>query len=161
MYALNESLAFLLNRAGASVASAFTIELKERGLTLPMWRVLAGLWGVGGQTLSGLAEITSVEISTLSRQVGALAEQKLVLRQQSGLNWRSINISLTAEGRALVERLLPAVQRHEHAALEGVTAADVRRLKLLLNKVYANLIALDKPLLLDGASGGDGVRITP
>ena len=125
MYALGESLAFLLNRTGAAVSSAFTIELKQCGLTLPMWRVLAALWSAGEQTLGGLADITSVEISTLSRQVATLHEKKMVLRRQSGMNWRSVNISLTGEGRAMVERLLPAV---------------------VLNKVYANLLAFDEVL---------------
>ena len=121
MYALNESLAFLLNRAGVAVAGAFTLELKQFGLSLPMWRVLAALWSAGDQSLSGLSEVTSVDISTLSRQVATLDEKKLVHRQPSDLNWRSINISLTSEGRALVERLLPAVERHEQAALNGVS----------------------------------------
>ena len=140
MYAINESLAFLLNRAGAAVAT----ELREGGLTLPMWRVLAALWGSGDQTLSGLSEVTSVEVSTLSRQVSTLNQKGLVIRRPSGVDWRSINISLTAEGRATVDRLLPAVERHERAALHGVNAADARRLKLLLRKVYANLIAFDE-----------------
>ena len=147
MYALNESLAFLLNRAGAAVASAFTAELKACGLTLPMWRVLAALWGAGEQTLSGLADVTSVEISTLSRQVATLDRTGLVSRRQSGLNWRSINIGLTAKGRAMVERLLPAVERHEQAALDGVSVTEIRRLKTLLNRIYGNLIALDRVLV--------------
>lgn len=151
MYALNESLAFLLNRAGAAVGSAFTLELKGVGLTLPMWRVLAALWGSGEQSLSSLSGVTSVEISTLSRQVAALADKKLVFRQPSGVNWRSINITLTSEGRATVERLLPVVERHERAALNGVSQADVRRLKLLLKTVYGNLVALDEVRSLHGA----------
>jgi len=149
MYALNESLAFLLNRTGVVVASAFTLELKERGLSLSMWRVLAALWGAGGQTLSGLAEVASIEVSTLSRQVGSLVEKGLVHREQSGLHWRSVNIGLTAAGRDLVEQLVPAVARHEAAALDDVSVADARRLKLLLDKIYANLIALDQAHLTE------------
>ena len=142
MYALSESLAFLLNRAGAAVGSAFTLELKACGMTLPMWRVVAALWGSGEQTLSGLAEVTSVEISTLSRQVASLAEKGLVSRRQSGMNWRSINIALTPQGRVLVER-------HERAALDGVSPGDARRLKLLLNKIYDNLLEFDEVRSID------------
>ena len=149
MYALSESLAFLLNRAGAAVGSAFTLELKACGMTLPMWRVLAALWGAGEQTLSGLAEVTSVEVSTLSRQVASLADKGLVSRRPSGMNWRSINIALTPQGRVVVERLLPTVQRHEAAALDGVSPADARRLKLLLQKIYENLLEFDEVRTID------------
>ena len=148
MYALNESLAFLLNRAGAAVGRAFSDELKECDMTLPMWRVVAALWSRGDQSLSGLSEVTSVEISTLSRQVAVLHKRKLVSRTRSGVNWRSINISLTASGRRIVEKLLPAVERHEHAAVHGIGSADIRRLKQLLNKIYDNITSLDKALPL-------------
>jgi DNA-binding MarR family transcriptional regulator len=144
MYALSESLAFLLTRTGAAMGIAFTLELKECGMTLAMWRVLGALWGSGEQTLSGLAEVTSVEISTLSRQVASLVEKKLVVRRQSGINWRSINIGLTPQGHALVERLLPVVESHERAAFNGINPADIRRLKLLLNKVYQNLLEFNE-----------------
>ena len=36
------------------------------------------------------------------------------------------------------------MERHERAALDRVSAADVRRLKLLLKAIYANLVALDE-----------------
>ena len=154
MFVLTESLAFLLNRTGAAVASAFSQELKEYQITLQMWRVLAALFSIGDQNLSGLSEATSVEISTLSRQVSALASRDLVVRQQSGVNWRSINISLTPAGRAIVERFLPQAERHECAALDGVSDVDIRRLKRLLNTIYSNLMLLDEvlPLGLEDAS---------
>ncbi len=144
MYALNESLAFLLNRTGVAVAVAFTEELRQHGMSLAMWRVIAALWSSGNQTLSGLSEFTSTEVSTLSRQVAALTMQGLIAREKSGINWRSVNLSLTPKGRNLVERLLPAVQRHEHAALDGVGEADIRRLKRLLKQIYENLIKFDE-----------------
>lgn len=143
MYSLNESLAFLLNRTGLAVATAFSLELKEIGLTMPMWRVLAQLWGNGDQTLNSLAKLTCVEISTLSRQVAMMEKKELLSRSQSGIDWRSINIALTPRGRRAVEQLLPVVERHEQAALADIPSADVRRLKLLLNKVFANINALD------------------
>lgn len=146
MYALNESLAFLLNRAGTAMGSAFTQELRELQMTLPMWRIIAALWSNGDQSLGGLSEVTSVESSTLSRQVAALVDKGLVSRRPSGIDWRSIHISPTPEGRALVERLLPSVERHEHAALNGISQADIRRLKQLLGRIYSNLAMLDEAL---------------
>ena len=65
MHSLKWSLGFLLNRAGVSVSNAFSQELKMSGMTLAMWRVLAALHDTGHQSLSGLAELISVEISTL------------------------------------------------------------------------------------------------
>jgi DNA-binding MarR family transcriptional regulator len=154
MYSLNESLAFLLNRAGTAMAAAFSQELKGLNLTVPMWRVLAALWSTGDQSLSGLSAVTSVEISTLSRQVATLVKRNYVSRTPSGIDWRAITIGLTPEGRRVVEQLLPAVERHEQAAFHDIGASDVRRLKFLLNKAYDNILALDRSLPTVGQDGG-------
>lgn len=150
-HSLKGSLGFLLNRAGVAVGNAFSQELKQSGMTLSMWRVLAALYDTGHQSLGELAEFTSVEISTLSRQVATLAGRELVASQPSGKDWRSVDISLLPAGRAIVLRLLPAVQRHESAALDGIDQAEVEVLKALLNKVYYNLCTLDTvlPIMVD------------
>ena len=146
MYSLNESLAFLLNRTGSAIANAFSQELKSLDLTMPMWRVLAALWSNGDQSLASLSELTSVEMSTLSRQVASLTRQGLVRRAKSAVDWRAINIGLTASGRRVVEQLLPLVERHERVAFAGISAADARRLRQLLNKVHTNIISFDEVL---------------
>ena len=157
MHSLQTSLGFLLNRAGVAVANAFGQELKMSGMTMAMWRVLAALHDTDHQSLSGLAAFTSVEISTLSRQVATLAARGLVANEPSGQDWRSVDISLTSAGRSVVSRLLPAVQRHERAAFDGLEPAEIEKLKALLETVYANLCALDvvMPMAADaGARNG-------
>lgn len=149
MYVLNEALPFLLGRAGNAMTSAFSEEIKGLGLSVPMWRVLAALWGNGEQNLNSLAHITGVEISTLSRQVTRMSEKGLVVRSKSNVEWRAINIDLTGQGRQLVENMLPVVERHESAALSGVNAADVRRLKELLKRVYENISELDRVIPIE------------
>jgi MarR family transcriptional regulator, organic hydroperoxide resistance regulator len=103
---------------------------------LPMWRVLASLWAKGEHNLNSLSDLTSIEISTLSRKVSGLVDQRLVSRGQSGVDWRSINLSLTATGRQRVEQLIPIVRRHEQAALDGIGASDIRCLEASLNQIY-------------------------
>ena len=49
-------------------------------------------------------------------------------------------------GDAVVQSLLPAVERHERAALDEIDPADIETLKQLLEKVYHNLCTLDTVL---------------
>lgn len=150
MHSLAKSLGFLLNRTGVAVGRAFTQELKMSGMTLAMWRVLAALHDTGHQSLSGLANFVSVEISTLSRQVATLVSRGLVASKSSGQDWRSVDLSLTPAGRDVVQRLLPTVERHESAALDGVDPAEIDRLKQLLEQIYYNLCRLDTVLPIMG-----------
>src|SRR5215472_5446868 len=80
---------------------------------------MAALWQRGGQRLGDLSEMTSVEISTLSRLVGVLQRRGLLSRTRPDSNARTVQINLTKAGRALVEQLIPLAQRHEEVGLRG------------------------------------------
>ena len=67
---LTEAFPYLITRVGVSMEELFARRLESYGATLPMYRVMAALWQRGGQRLGDLSEMTSVEISTLSRLVG-------------------------------------------------------------------------------------------
>jgi DNA-binding MarR family transcriptional regulator len=72
MYRLTEAFPYLVTRVGVRMGELIARRLERYGLTLPMYRVMAALWQRGGQRLGDLSEMTTVEISTLSRLVGGL-----------------------------------------------------------------------------------------
>jgi DNA-binding MarR family transcriptional regulator len=111
-----------------------------------MYRVMAALWQRGGQRLGDLSEMTSVEISTLSRLVGVMQRRGLLSRTRPDSNARTVQINLTRAGRALVEQLIPLAQRHEEVGLRGFAANEVEVLKKNLVAVYRNLDVLDREI---------------
>jgi DNA-binding MarR family transcriptional regulator len=141
MFDLQNYLPYLLNRVGLALADGFSAELALDSLTVPMWRVLAGLWHGGAQYMSDLSELTSIEVSTLSRLVGTLQRRGIVTRKRSGTDGRYVQVALTARGRALTERLLPKALALEERLVEGLPARDVALLKRLLNALHANVRA--------------------
>lgn len=153
---LDRYLPYLINRAGVSLAMRFGGVLRRAGISLPDWRVLAALRERDGQRLTELAEHTSIEVSTLSRLVGALEAQGLVSRERDAEDARAIAIRLSPTGAALTEALTPAAQHLEHAALAGLSASEADQLKALLHKVYDNLAALpgDEPAQGDAPAEG-------
>jgi MarR family transcriptional regulator, organic hydroperoxide resistance regulator len=146
MYRLTEAFPYLLNRVGVRMGDLFTRRLVTADLTLSMYRVLAALWEKGDQRLGDLAEVTSVELSTLSRMVGKLVRRGLVSRGRPESNGRTVRIELTASGKKLVERFIPLATRHEDVSLRGFKTADIARLKADLAKVYRNLDAVKEDL---------------
>jgi MarR family transcriptional regulator, organic hydroperoxide resistance regulator len=142
MYRLTEAFPYLIARVGMRMGELFSRRLARRGITLPMYRVLAALWQRGGQRLGDLSDMTSVELSTLSRQIGVMQRKGLVIRTRPDSNARTVEINLTRSGRALVEDLIPLAQRHEEVGLRGLTADQVLVLKANLATVYRNLDSL-------------------
>ena len=146
MYRLTEAFPYLLNRVGVRMGELFTRRLAAADLTLSMYRVLAALWEKDDQRLGDLAQVTSVELSTLSRMVGKLVGRDLVSRGRPENNGRTVRIGLTTNGNKLVERFIPLAMQHEDVSLRGFKAADVARLKADLVAVYRNLNAVEEEL---------------
>src|SRR5712691_5091335 len=97
----------LLNRVGVIVAEQFGKEtLAPHGLSIAMWRVMAALSSTGGQRQIDLADLTSIDASTLSRIVTRLVRMGLVTRARSASSNREVVVMLSAKGGALVARLI-------------------------------------------------------
>lgn len=83
MYRFSDSLLYLLARLGDRIDDSFEQKLREDGLTLPEYRVLALLTESGPPLcMSELATLTSSDLSTLSRLVANMHKNGLVFRER-------------------------------------------------------------------------------
>lgn len=81
--------------------------------------VLAALTSHGGHTLGELADRERVSAPSMNRTVNCLEEQGYIVRTPDEQDRRKVNISLTAEGRAVVEE----TTRRRDSWLEGAIAS--------------------------------------
>jgi DNA-binding MarR family transcriptional regulator len=136
---LENALPYLLNRAGVRIGLAFSQEIKRYKVTLPMFRILASLVHFERQSLTELAEHTTVELSTLSRLAATMQRRGLVSRARSGADGRSISITLTAAGMKLARELIPLAELYERVALFNLPPEEVALLKRLLKQIYSSV----------------------
>ncbi len=141
---LNSYLPYLLNRAGARIAAAFSEEVRPLGATLQMWRVLAALREGDGRRMGDLSETTSIEVSTLTRLVDNMEKKGLVARRRDAADARVVALHVTPAGRRLTQRITPIAERYESVALAGFTAAEADILKAALRRLYRNMAALER-----------------
>lgn len=142
-YRLSDAFPYLLNRVGVRMGELFSRRLEPYGVTLPMYRVMATLWEQGDRRLGELSDITSIELSTLSRLVGTMTRKGLVSRKRPDANARTVEINLTAKGRKLVVELIPLATLHEEVGLRSFGSDKIAELKRDLIKVFQNLDELD------------------
>lgn len=114
-------------------------ELKGFGLRVPEWRALAALHSRGTCTMSELAELASIDRTTLTRTVDRLQESGWLARSADGEDMRVTRLALTAAGGRLFARVWPTVARLNDAALAGLSAAMVERLRATLAQMKTNL----------------------
>jgi MarR family transcriptional regulator, organic hydroperoxide resistance regulator len=141
---LGRFLPYMINRAGARLAVAFSAEIERHGIGLQEWRVLAALHARGPARLGDLALLTSIEISTLSRLVGRMTRAGLVDRAREDGDRRAVRIRPTARGRHVVTAIVPLAHDYERTALRGFAADEAERLREMLARVFLNLDALPR-----------------
>ena len=142
MLELDSYLPYLLNRAGARIATAFNEEVRPLGATLQIWRVLAALREKDGRRMGDLSDTTSIEVSTLTRLVDNMEQKGLVTRRRTVGDARVILLHVAPAGRRLTQRILPIAERYEAVALAGFTAGEADVLKAALRRLYANMDGL-------------------
>jgi DNA-binding MarR family transcriptional regulator len=137
---LGDYLPYLVNRVGTVIAEQFGGEaLAPHGLSIAMWRVMAVLAANGSQRQIDLADLTSIDASTLSRLVSRLVRVGLVTRTRSANSNREVAVQLSAKGRAIVDRLIPMARKYEADAIAGLSREELLMLKRCLRRVYGNM----------------------
>jgi DNA-binding MarR family transcriptional regulator len=141
---LDSYLPYLLNRAGARIATAFAGEIRPLKVSLPAWRVLAALRERDGRRMGDLSHTTSIGVSTLTRLVDAMESRGLVARRRDPGDARAIAVFVQPAGRKLTERILPIAERYERVALKGFPAREAEILRRALRRLYANIDELER-----------------
>jgi DNA-binding MarR family transcriptional regulator len=137
---LADYLPYLVNRVGSIIADQFAAEtLAPHRLSIAAWRVLAVLAANGRQRQIDLADLTSIDASTLSRIVTRLVRLGLVTRTRSATSNREVAVALSAKGSAVMARLIPPAREIEADANAGISPEELAVVKRCLRRMYANM----------------------
>jgi DNA-binding MarR family transcriptional regulator len=115
--------------------------LRDFGLRVPEWRALAALYSRRGCTTSQLAELSTIDRTTLTRTVDRMQDAGWIERLADGADLRVTRLALTAAGKKMFERIWPEVQRLNQLALEGLSKSDIQSLQRILERMRSNLEA--------------------
>src|SRR5215469_1081398 len=137
---LSEHLPYLINRVGSALVERFSADaLAKAHLSIASWRVLAVLATSRVLRQTDLAEMTSIEVSTLSRLITRLVRAGLVRRTRSRANGREVAVALTGKARALLGKLVPVAAGLQDTATRGLAKRDLATLRRVLRQMHGNL----------------------
>ena len=137
---LSEHLPYLINRVGSALVARFSADaLAGAHLSIASWRVLAVLSGNGGLRQTDLAEMTSIDASTLSRLITRLVHDGLVRRTRSNTDSREVAVELTRKAKTLMAKLVPVAVGLQNEATRSLSKQDLATLKRVLRKMHDNL----------------------
>lgn len=134
-----QSLGYLTRYAHRAFVKALARELEPHAILATQWSVLRVLWDNEGPTQVELAERMRVEKASLTGVLEGMERDGLIVRARNAKDRRKINIALTPHGRRLKSEILPCAARINQQATQGMTEAEIRRLRQSLIKLIQNL----------------------
>ncbi|MGJ9385315.1 MarR family winged helix-turn-helix transcriptional regulator [Salipaludibacillus sp. CF4.18] len=136
-YRLEDSLGFLVGRAGRSLSNSVQRTFSEHGFnaTTEHWTVLVQLWNQDGLSQLELAERTGKDQASMSRLIQNMLNRELIYRRKDPVDARCKRIFLTENGKEQQERLMDLVNDTLEKATEGITEEDVAITKHVLKNI--------------------------
>jgi MarR family transcriptional regulator, organic hydroperoxide resistance regulator len=115
--------------------------LRDFGLRVPEWRALAALYARQKCTMSDLADLATIDRTTLTRTVDRMQDAGWLTRLADAEDMRVTRLALTTSGKKTFERIWPEVERLNELALSGLSNAQIDALRRILGQMKDNLEA--------------------
>jgi len=125
----------LLRRCQQIGVAIFLEECAEFELTPLQFAVLQTLANGGAQDQVSLGGATAMDRSSIALVVGKLERRKLVRRVRSKQDQRAKIVSISAKGKDLLRRVLPAVEAAQQRIFAPLDSAESSQLLALLLKL--------------------------
>jgi len=125
-------LSVLSNRVSGAIAQQYSDAF---ALSIPEWRVMAVLGGTPDLSASEVAQRTAMDKVQVSRAVAALMRAKRVARGGDARDGRVTRLSLTLQGRAIYDRIVPLALYLEELLLSALSADERDSFARLMDKL--------------------------
>ncbi len=124
----------VLDRRDRQLAAA----LKADGLRAPEWRTLATLHSRHRLSMSALADLTSIDRTTLSRVVERMVKAGWLMRLTDSSDARVTRLALTAAGERLFARIWPAVWQVNERAMANLPEPAIGLVRWAVQEMCRN-----------------------
>lgn len=132
-YRLDEQIGFVLRKASQRHIAIFSQRIAE--LTPPQFAALARLAEVGDTSQNQLGQLVAMDAATIKGVIDRLRSRGLVALSKDDGDRRRLVVSITPQGRATVERLLPVAAGITRDTVAPLGAREVETLMRLLARI--------------------------
>ena len=132
-------LLYLLAASSDAANAQFHAIVRDNGLRVPEWRVIACLYDQDGLMTTKLAEYALIEQSRLTRILDQMDQKDWVERRIDPEDRRRVRVHLTEMGTGIAQILVSEAKTYEAKLLSILKDTDAARLKPALQALLANL----------------------
>jgi len=132
-YRLQEQVGFVLRKAHQRHVAIFASKVAD--LTPPQFAALAKLADVGETSQNQLGTLVAMDAATVKGVIDRLKARGLVELTKHDVDKRRLMVSLTAEGRETIERLIPLAEEITAETLQPLSPKEAMTLLKLLSRI--------------------------
>jgi DNA-binding MarR family transcriptional regulator len=132
-YRLQEQVGFVLRKAHQRHVAIFAARIAD--LTPPQFAALAKLYDHGETSQNQLGSLIAMDAATIKGVIDRLKARGYVDLSKHEVDKRRLMVSLTGDGRAAVEKLIPLAERITAETLAPLSAKEAQTLLKLLGRI--------------------------
>ena len=132
-YRLQDQIGFVLRKSHQRHLAIFASRIAD--LTPPQFAALAKLADVGETSQNQLGSLIAMDAATVKGVIDRLKARGLVDLTKHDADKRRLMVSLTAEGRETVERLIPLAEAITAETLAPLSRKEATTLLKLLSRI--------------------------
>ena len=130
---------YLVTKLAWQLNADLVEKLRQEGINLARWRILAVLAMGDGITISEIIDRAMMQQSALSRVLMSMEEEDYVRRVPRRDDGRYVDVFLTERGRALFNSLDSVVRQRRGRLLQGFSPEDTETAFTLVRRMLGNL----------------------
>ena len=138
-FALKDYPFFLIAQVDHAYSEQMERALRSISMSRPRWRVLMGLREKNPRSVSELARLATMKLSTISRVVDKLRADGMVSCAPRASDNRVTEVFLEPAGREALESIIRVAGQQYQRAVQGLSESEVQTFVATMRHVQQNL----------------------
>lgn len=140
MEKLNDITFYTIDKAIRSYRIYAQKKLKENGfkITIDQWLIIKSILENPGISQLGLGEKVFKDNASVTRIIDLLVKANYLVREVNPSDRRKSNLTVTTEGKTIIENVYEIVLQNRKTALNGVSIEELEVLNRVLKTIITN-----------------------
>tara|TARA_B100000927_G_scaffold99220_1_gene80248 strand:- start:999 stop:1451 length:453 start_codon:yes stop_codon:yes gene_type:complete len=136
-------IGMLMSQVDRLCTKKFVHNARKFGMDISQdqWMVIGPIWKQKGISQKEIAEYCGKDKTSVTKIIDTLEKKNLLVRYSDQIDQRIKRVVLSNKGKDLMKNVMPVIEQHRNDLLEGIKSKEIETFKIVLKKIYSNLIS--------------------
>jgi len=136
-------IGMLMSQVDRLCTKRFVQNSHKAGLDISQdqWMVLGPIWKNKAISQKEIAEYCGKDKTSVTKIIDTLEKKNLLVRYSDQIDQRIKRVVLSNKGKDLMKNVMPVIEQTRNEVLSGINSKEVETFKIVLKKIYNNLIS--------------------